>query len=175
MREAGFTLIELMITIVVVAILAGIGVVAYEKVTDSAHADAEVARLFTELSMREDQYYAENGTYLSTGTGEDDKWPAAPASEGGPNALTPLPATWQALAVNPDSGSAYCSYVVIAGAAGDPSNLGAKAADFGLTTAPAKDWFYVLAECDFDGDSTLNSFYFKRSSASVTQSENEGK
>lgn len=176
MREAGFTLVELMVAVVVIAVLAGIAVVSYNAIVDDARAEGEIARMFTALSLAEEQYYAENGTFISTGADEGVMWPSTPASEGGPNALTPLPATWQALGFDiSGGGNAYCSYVVIAGAAGDDANLGAKAAEFGMTTAPPEDWFYILAECDFDGDPTVNSFYFKRSTASVTQKQNEGK
>jgi hypothetical protein len=36
------------------------------------------------------------------------------------------------------------------------------AASFGFT-APAKNWFYLLAHCNLDGDSAVDSYYFASS------------
>ena len=63
-RSRGFTLIELIIALAVVAIIAAIAVPAYqESVRQSRRADAKVALL--DLSSRLELYYAENNTYAT--------------------------------------------------------------------------------------------------------------
>ncbi|WP_276968674.1 type IV pilin protein, partial [Metallibacterium scheffleri] len=63
-RDAGFTLIELMITLVVLAILTMIAVPIYEhQIEESRRTDARTALL--ELAEREERYYATNNAYTS--------------------------------------------------------------------------------------------------------------
>lgn len=64
-RTLGFTLIELMITIVVLGILAAIAIPIYEhQVQESRRTDGRSAVL--ELAAREERYYATNNTYTAT-------------------------------------------------------------------------------------------------------------
>ncbi len=130
--------------------------------------------MIAEFKLRQTQYQTENGSYLSSGADETDTHPAAPAGPDTPVSIAPVPATWTALRMQPDKDALYCAYVTIAGDANDNANIGAKAgADFGFT-APNVDWFYVLAECDFDGDAT-NSFYFSSSYTDGIASQNAGR
>lgn len=63
-RPAGFTLIELMITIVVIAILAAIAIPIYQhQVREARRTSARTALL--ELAGREERYYATNNAYTS--------------------------------------------------------------------------------------------------------------
>jgi hypothetical protein len=70
--------------------------------------------------------------------------------------------------------TAYCGYVTIAGDAGDSANLGTKAAEFGLTAAPATDWYYIIAHCDLDGNGSRDSYYFTWSGDTAVKKQNEG-
>ena len=71
--------------------------------------------------------------------------------------------------------SVYCGYVTVAGAANNATGIGAMANSFGLTTAPATDWYYILARCDLDGSATLDSYYFTWSGDTRVQKLNEGR
>jgi type IV pilus assembly protein PilE len=64
-RAAGFTLIELMVTVVIVSILASIAVPSYmSSVRKSRRTEAKTALL--DLAAREERYLATNTTYSDT-------------------------------------------------------------------------------------------------------------
>lgn len=170
MRQAGFTLIEIMVTVALVGILAGVAVMKFGKTARKARG-AEVHAIFAELRERQEQYHMENGVYFSTGANEGDVHPAAPGTSS--HALAPLPAEWTTLRVKPPMSRVYCGYVVMAGPGGDGSNIGAKAGDFGFAV-PATDWYYLLAHCNLDGDGTRDSYYFSSSADTKVLKENEG-
>jgi type II secretory pathway pseudopilin PulG len=163
-----------MIVVAIIGVLATAAVYMYTKVTRKAKS-SEVPAMLAELRLREEQYHVENGVYLSTGISETDTWPAAPS---GPDTATDIgtpPDEWRSLRLNPDYTALYCAYVAIAGPGGDDTNIGAKAGDFGLVDAPATNWFYVLAKCDFDGNPATFSYYFVRSDAAQMQSLDVGR
>jgi type IV pilus assembly protein PilE len=63
-REGGFTLIELMVTMFVAAILLALAVPAYTtQITKSRRTDARTALL--DLATREERYYSLNNAYTS--------------------------------------------------------------------------------------------------------------
>ena len=67
-KELGFTLIEVMITVVIVAILASVAVPAYlSSVRDSRRADAKQALLAAAQTM--ESFYAMNMTYVGSASG----------------------------------------------------------------------------------------------------------
>ena len=112
-RGAGFTLIELMITLVVLAILTMIAVPIYEhQIEESRRTDARTALL--ELAEREERYYATNNAYTSD-----------PADLGYGTAAAPVawPVTigsgyYQIEATVPDPNLAVPSYLLTATAIG---------------------------------------------------------
>ena len=67
-KELGFTLIEVMITVVIVAILASVAVPSYmSSVRDSRRADAKQALLAAAQTM--ESFYAMNMTYVGSANG----------------------------------------------------------------------------------------------------------
>jgi len=160
----------MMVVVAMIGILAGIAVVSFSSQTRKARG-SEAQAMLAALRIAQEQYHLENGTYLSTGTSESDTWPATPTSQ--KQTLLPLPATWTSLKVRTPNDSAYCGYVVIAGASGSAVG-GAKANEFGLTGTPATDWYYILAHCDLDGSATTDSYYFTSSTYTTIQKQNEG-
>jgi prepilin-type N-terminal cleavage/methylation domain-containing protein len=155
-HRSGFTLLELMVVVALIGILAAIALPSFAGQTRKAKGDSEVGAFFAELKIREEQYAVENGKYLSTGASESATFPVTPKASGQP--LGTLPAAWQTLKVRTPESSARCGYVVIAGLKTDPAGTLA-ITTFGFTT-PAKNWFYILAHCDLDGDSAVDSYYF---------------
>ena len=158
-REGGFTLIELMVVVALIAVLATIAIPSFFREASKSKAEGEVSALFAELRVREEAYHLENGAYLSTGATESDLWPATPSKTA--RSIYPLPATWTSLKVIPPSQNIYCSYVVRAGAPGGAAGATATGT-FGFVV-PNQNWFYVLARCNMDGNSATDGYFFTSS------------
>jgi prepilin-type N-terminal cleavage/methylation domain-containing protein len=158
-REGGFTLIELMVVVAIVAVLATIAIPSFFRESSKSKAQGEVAALFAELRVREEAYHLENGLYLSTGTRETDLWPATPSKTA--RSIYPLRATWTSLMDIPPTHNVYCSYVVRAGIAGGAAGTTATGS-FGFVV-PNQNWFYVLARCNMDGNSATDGYFFTSS------------
>jgi type IV pilus assembly protein PilE len=114
-RLAGFTLVELMVTVLIAAVLMAIAVPTYtNQIRKSRRTDAKTALL--DLAGREERYYnSNNNTYSSTGTdlGYSGAFPIAISNSGGVSYYS-LSATFVA-----GSATALASYVLTATATGD--------------------------------------------------------
>jgi len=76
----GFTLIEVMITVAIVAILAAIALPAYrDQISRGKRSDMQAALVENAGYMQ--RYYEANNTYLSTGTGANAISPSLPNSQ----------------------------------------------------------------------------------------------
>jgi len=158
-QQSGFTLLELMVVVTLISVLAAIALPSFTSESRKSKGDSEVAAFFGELAVREEQYSVENGRYLSTGASETATFPVTP----GPTAQTlgTLPTTWQTLKARTPESAARCGYVVIAGTRTDVA--GAIATGKFSFTVPARNWFYILAHCDLDGNTAVDSYYFMSS------------
>jgi len=182
-REAGFTLVEMMVTVAVIAILAVIVMPSFSRESRKTKAFSEVQPLFNDLRVRLEQFMQERGTYPPT-IGEDTLAPAAT-----PNGtlhvlysdLVQLPLAWRDIKVRPSGNSeVYCGYTWVTGPANGgvvgPIAGGSATASppvgFGFT-APATAWYYLLAQCDMDGNGSF-SYYFSSSTDPRIQKLNEG-
>jgi prepilin-type N-terminal cleavage/methylation domain-containing protein len=179
-REAGFTLIELLVTLAVIAILASIAIPSFFSETRKARATAEVTPMFNDLRIRMDQYLQEHGVYPDT-LGETTLHPTS-SPDGAPHALQPLPTTWTALNIRiSGADKVRCGYTWVTSRSANgtvgpaPGNVGATAAAAPFNfTAPANDWYYLLAKCRMDPNHTGFSWYFSSSVDSTILKNNEG-
>ena len=172
-RQAGFTLIETMVTLAVIAILATIALPSFMGESRKNKASSEVQPMFNDLRIRLEQFLQEKGSYPAT-IGEGTLHPGGPLGTT-KQAINPLPDAWNAIKVR-ISGSDHvsCGYTWATGKANDPdNNIGTEATAFGFT-APTTDWYYLLAKCNMDGDPALFSFYFASSVDPVIRVRNEG-
>jgi len=176
-RESGFTILELMFTIAIIAVLAGIAMPSFFTQSRKAKIRAEVASVFSDLRIRLDQYLLENAKYPTTGS-ESSIWPTSPGTS--PQTIFPLPSNWKPpeLAVRMSNNTdLYCGYAWITGVGtADSSNIGAiaGAAPFNFT-APPTVWYYLFAHCNIDGDNTVDSYYVSDSVNTDIRVLNEGK
>ncbi|HEY4241733.1 MAG TPA: type II secretion system protein [Kofleriaceae bacterium] len=170
-RQAGFTLIEVMIVVAILAILTMVAVPMFFSESRRAKSNAEVPPMFNDLRMRIEQYRQENGVY-PVSLGEGTTWPTAPSSSLQP--LLPMPQAWTDLKVRPSGGSSvYCGYTWVTGLANDASNIGTQAAAMGFVVPPT-DWYYLLAHCDLDDSPTLDGYYLSSSVDPTIVKVNEG-
>lgn len=176
-RERGFTLIELMIVVAIIGILASLAVYMFSGQRKKATGKAEVAPMFAELMLKQEQYRLEAGSFISSSAtnNESDMWPTTPSTDGAKKTLLPYPANWTTLRMAPETSSVLCSYVMIVGAAGDASTVGTIASTNFNFVPPAQDWYYVLAKCDMDQNSAVDSYYFQQSGDSELYFVNQGK
>jgi prepilin-type N-terminal cleavage/methylation domain-containing protein len=162
-REGGFTVIELMVTVAIIAVLAAIVVPSFTRESRKSKTTSEVAAMFGELSVREDQYKLENGDYLAAAA-----CPSTTVSTG-QDATGCVGGLWNGLRVRLPQQKLICSYEIVTGTGTGTNNP----AGFSFTS-PAGDWFYLLATCDGDGNTAQNATYFMASTSSSIEKRHEG-
>ena len=178
----GFTIIELMFVVAIVGILTTVALVSYSKSTRKAKS-SEVRVLFAEFQTREEAYATENGRYLGVcnvampvappdvGCVEGNYWPSPLDTQHKMNVTAP-PARWSALRISPGKADLYCQYAVIAGPGNFNGNMGPIGAEIYADVGgmPRKNWFYMMAQCDWDNDSSVNAMYWQRGDLSLVGS-----
>lgn len=195
----GFTLVEMMITVVIIGILAALGMVGYRRYVGRARASEAVAML-AEMSSKEQVYFLEFAQYLPLVNSASITPPAASGAAVTETAaqfypsnpsvstfdsvrtattLATLPLSWQYAAVRPRDRVLYCTYFAGAGAAGSlPPAAPAIGAGLLGTAAIGQPWYYVLGACNLNGTSTyptgVSVFALTYNSPTLSQL-NEGK
>jgi prepilin-type N-terminal cleavage/methylation domain-containing protein len=183
--QAGMTLIELMAVVIIVGVLSAIAVFMFTRQSRKAKA-AEVSAVFAELKIRQEQYFLVNSTYACLPNGgappcEDNSFFPDDSPTDSARTYDPTGTTWVDLRVNADRTALYCVYSSAWGTGSDAGNIGTIAGETAINngfehdTPPAVPWYYLLAECNFDGDSTVNSRYFARSDREGMSINNEGR
>jgi prepilin-type N-terminal cleavage/methylation domain-containing protein len=177
-RQAGFTMLELLIVIAMIAVLAAIALPSYWGTSRKSKADAEVGPLFNDLHSRMQQFSLENGLYPAT-LGEGTLCPATPGTtKQDLYACANYNTAWRDGLKMRLSGSneVYCGYTWVSGLAGDASNIGAVAAAAPFNfTVPETNWYYLFARCNLDGDAAVDAFAFSSSVDPTIMWLNRGK
>jgi type IV pilus assembly protein PilE len=164
--ERGFTLLELMTVIAIVATLAAVAVPSFTRSSRKSKAQAEVAAIFAELTSREEQYKVTSGAYLSAAGCPATTTP----TETSVSTCLVTGSAWTTMNVNPGRATLLCSYQITAGLATATASVPA-----GFTfPQPPTSWYYIVATCDGDGSAKLNATYFTSSVDSSLQRQNEG-
>jgi prepilin-type N-terminal cleavage/methylation domain-containing protein len=165
--QRGFTILELMIVVAIITILATVVLPHWFRDSRKAKAKSEVSAMFTELSTKEEQYLIDNDGYLATLT-----CPSTPATSGqDASACNTGSGPWVALRVQLPTPSLYCAYTITTGPASTPP---APPSPFTMTLTSVHSWFYIVANCDMDGDSTHDSTYFTSNLDQSIQVDHEG-
>ena len=179
-KNRGFTIVELLIVVAIVGILATIAIFAYRRYVAQAR-KSEVFSMIAAIKSSEEAYKAESSQYLSTTTiGETDYYPVLGSGGAEPTPKTWNPngdgrTLWTALGVSPPKSALYCGYVVVAGDANSFVGAGSRGRTLFQNVAPQRPWFYIRAECNFDGDNSENSQFETTFNNEIVFVDNEGK
>lgn len=163
MMGRGFTLIELMIAVAIIAVLATLAVVGYRKLLNSSHT-AEATHMIGAIRVGQETFHAETGQYtnISPGLGLGALYPLANAptdtltSWGIACAVCADPQAWTRLPVHSD-GPVRFGYATVAGVAGTAPGVPALTFNGKVVNWPAggqitADWYIVTAMGDMDGN-----------------------
>lgn len=167
-RERGFTVVEIMIVVVIIAVLAAVVVPGWFKESSKTKTKTEVNAMFAELTIKEEQYKVEHQVYLSAGPCPTAVSPGAGVSFS-TTCLTGASA-WDNLRVNPPEAIVRCMYELTAG---DSTAAPTPPTGFTMPT-PAGHWWYAVATCDTDSSGGTNSTWFISSVDTKVQVQNEG-
>jgi prepilin-type N-terminal cleavage/methylation domain-containing protein len=144
--QAGFTLVELMFAVAIVAILATLAIPGFSHYLNRSRAQ-EATDFLNVIRLRQESYRSEFGQYCNVNTPH----PATMPVGGKMAAWTPAPANWQQLGANPD-GAVRFTYDTQAGLPGTtPANnpWGITGNDF---------WYVATAVGDLNDDGILVNF-----------------
>jgi prepilin-type N-terminal cleavage/methylation domain-containing protein len=163
--RAGFTLIELMIVVTIIAVLAAIGSFAYGRLTKRSKIN-EAITFFASIHGAQTAYFDLYGEYASSAPNGDTYDPAATSIEGRSSSWGSPRAEWRQLGVNLPSNTNF-QYVVIAGDPDDTCTPPAALALDGGGSRPIPAcasitngtyWYYVVGRADQDGDGFMSAF-----------------
>jgi type IV pilus assembly protein PilE len=164
----GFTLIELMVVVALIAILAAIAVPAFFREASKTKSGTEVAAFFAEIAVKQEQYKSDNSAYLAMPACPS----AVPSSSGVDSSTCTSTTSWTSLNIAAPESTQRCQYTAIAGAPGEsatglPSGV--------VFTAPAQvSWYVLWAVCDGDGSSAVNAIYYASSVDAAIHKLHEG-
>lgn len=165
--QRGFTVIELMVVVVIIGILAAVVVPQFMGESRKVKGNTEVNAMFAEISAKQEIYKSESGSYLVMAP-----CPITPSVQLQSIASCQAAADWLALRISAPEQKLRCRYEVVTGLSGvDPT----PPAGFSLPANPANGWYYALATCDLDGNTTTDSTYLQSSLDATIQVQNAGK
>jgi type IV pilus assembly protein PilE len=174
--ERGFTLIELMMVVAIIAVLAIIVVPLFTREVHKTKGQSEVNPMFTELGTKEETYKQEAGSFLGA-----VQCPAA-ASPAGYDIVATCKTSgsaWESLRVQAPNSTMHCAYTIVVGLKTDtltpPTGIKNSAGVVSAAEANlATSWWYMTAECDEDGQGGTNALYYRSSVDPTLQILNSG-
>lgn len=154
-RQAGFTLVELMVVVIIIGVLAAVAIPSFRAYSYRSKA-SEATTFLGEIKQRQEAYRAEFGRYAQvSGNALAGLANTNPAAIPGDRAMSwPASPGWQQLGAAPDGPTRF-AYSVVAGPPGASPGLGFDGSDF---------WFVSQARGDLNGDGT--TVFFEGYSAS---------
>jgi prepilin-type N-terminal cleavage/methylation domain-containing protein len=186
-HSVGFTLIELMIVVAIIAVLATIAGTAYRKYMDSGRT-AEAMAMLGEIRAKEEAYRAEFSVYSGWSAASEAATNSLPAVDNttciGGGTKEPchkaLPAAgsytgswayWKGMGINPGRNDLYCGYIVNYGNNSTVTGtIGQGLLGTATITGP---WWYAVAICDNDGVTTKNATFATASTTTAVSAQNE--
>nr|HEX4316143.1 prepilin-type N-terminal cleavage/methylation domain-containing protein [Kofleriaceae bacterium] len=179
--DRGFTLLEVMATVAIIAILVVVVVPYFFGESRKAKGKTEVTALFGELSTKQEQFKVDYGVYFPFLGGPTVACPAI--TNGSPQDVTACAQTgaWtdptHPLRVITPQSTVLCTYQITSG----PSTTApTPPAGFNMVAnnpaiVPAGAWYFIAATCDLDAQGGVNTQYFTSSLDATIQIQNEGK
>ncbi len=163
--EAGFTLLELMVVVAIIAVLSMLVIPSWAKTSRKSKAQSEVAAMFAELRYKQEAYKLDNNVYLTA-----PMCPATPSAHAqDATSCTASGTEWNTLRVQLPTQYLYCAYKV---STGSSSQTPMPPTGFTMPQ-PATSWYFIVATCNMDGTGG-NSQYFTSSVDTTIQTANEG-
>jgi prepilin-type N-terminal cleavage/methylation domain-containing protein len=162
-RERGFTLVEMMLVVAIIAILAGVALVAYRRHVRSGRI-VSAQEFVSVIQARQEIYFQQNGTYVTTHA-TNAYPPLATNDEPRLKDWNPSDAGWVSLGARPPANGTTFSYIVVASATTTtPAHAvpsGSVADQLGIPQPPSsmapRPWYYVVGHADLDGDATYTN------------------
>ena len=178
-KESGFTLIELMMAVVILAVLATVAVVSMKKYSQRARTQEAINFLLGVKQSQEAyfltyQHYASTDNFYPVNAPAPPNWEASPWDVQCPGA-SQMDKTWCALGgAKPDSlgacagqttsNSGRCSNHQFLVMGWSP---GAAAPDPDYIKDPNRQWWYAIARGDLDQDGQLSSWFLSSENLEV--------
>jgi type IV pilus assembly protein PilE len=179
----GFTLIEMMIVVVIIAVLVTVAIIAYTRHIKKTRMVKEKV-FVSKIQALQETYFQQHGNYLNV-TGESAFYPATlPTGDAVPFAPTsaspctcPNVCCWALLGARPESGHSYLQWRVAAAVpTGTPPTISGPSSSGGEAVGiqAGVPWYYILARGDLQGDGAPNTTIYANSVKTDIWSQNEG-
>jgi type IV pilus assembly protein PilA len=180
-RERGFTLVEMMVVVIIIAVLATLAVVGYRKLILSSHV-SEATNMVQNIRVAQEEYHSETQTYANVSPSLTTYYPS-PVPKG--NLLTGWGAAcdeecnngmdWTMLPVHVD-GAVLFGYATVAGPAGTnpPGGVTVNGNAVAFPSPSPVDWFVVAASCDLDLHGAPDTHVYTTSWSNAVMVDAEG-